>query len=87
MLVQVGLKALSKKKSEKTQNAPDLTKSDYSSDLDTSKSYSDEDTPLEVSDIDSTMQSESLKEILSYLTPRQLAALQVAGRWVVRTHC
>jgi hypothetical protein len=88
MLVQVGMKAMSKKPTKKTKS---LTKSEgqtegqeayYGSGVAAAETDQGQDVGTYAA-ISSDAQSESLKSILENLTPRQLTALTVASRWVL----
>lgn len=88
MLVQVGMKAMSKKPSKKaissTKVEEQTVKTDAysSSDLAADETNRDHD-QQESTAVISDAQSESLRSILEKLTPRQQTALHVASRWVL----
>ena len=89
MLVQVGMKAMSKKASKKTISSTKVeeqtvfkTDAYSSSDLAADETNRDHD-QQESTAVISDAQSESLRSILEKLTPRQQTALHVASRWVL----
>ena len=89
MLVQVGMKAMSKKASKKTISSTKVeeqtvrrTDANSSDGYEEDVIYQDEDLQGSTADI-SDARSESLRSILEKLTPRQQTALHVASRWVL----
>ena len=86
MLVQVGMKAMSKKASKKTISSTKVeeqtvrrTDANSSDGYEEDVIYQDEDLQGSTADI-SDARSESLRSILEKLTPRQQTALHVASR-------
>jgi hypothetical protein len=88
MLVQVGMKAMSKKPTKKkksftkSEGQTEVEEAYYGSGVAAAETDQGQDAGTNAA-FSSDAQSESLKSILENLNPRQLTALTVASRWVL----